>query len=524
MNDKKMQSIILGCARYLAQSGSKLSLAGGSSIKINGTTYTSRQFRKNFKELHSKMSEYVGMSDFFGVVDSLMKAQELSKDLALDIISDNLYDFILHTLKKQSKDSIAGDTSVTSKGYNYANKIPILDRKSGARVIYDNVKKCVDHGTTYDTWKEYRGFQSKDVKEIMGDAVMVADIDYDPFDSAESAIREVNGQETLSINAHVTPTWRKTEIKDPKLPKAFVKFMKFLFPDEKSLDYVYHWLNFMLTDRNHTILLLHGGRGVGKGTFALITKLLCGFENFGEMPSGFFDSRFNGELKYKRVCFFDEFAILKEHMTRWKALPEPFLAIEEKNGKPTTYRNHASFLVCNNTEEIVHLLCDERKFSVPVVPVDGKVDEYIGIEEFEEFARSIEDDVEVLANVGWWILKNGDKGNYTNRKPFVSTTFHEIVEKALTNWQRDLINFIEQKEYEEIPLDSIPEILKGTGRTKIQKFLNVHKDEENLHYAYIFQKSDGTRVIRPTEKYLPKTKTTQENEDNDSFNPEELEF
>ena len=524
MDNKKLQTVILGCARYIADSGAKLSLAGGSSIKISGTTYTSRQFRKRFDEMHMKMSEYVGMSEFFAVLNTMMDAEEISRVKALESLSDRLYEFILFTLKKQSKDNIAGDTSLTSKGYNYANKIPILDRKSGARVIYDNTNNCIDHGTTYDTWKEFRGFQAKDTKDIMGESVMVADIDYDPFDTSESSIREVNGQEVLSINAHVCPKWRKTEILDPKLPPTFVKFMEFLFPDELSLDYVYHWLNFMLTDRNHTILLLHGGRGVGKGTFALLTKLLCGFENFGEIPSGFFDSRFNGELKYKRVCFFDEFAILKEHMTRWKALPEPFLAIEEKNGKPTTYRNHSSFLVCNNTEEIVHLLCDERKFSVPVVPVEGKVDELIGIEEFEEFARSIEDDVEVLANIGWWILKNGDRGNYTNRKPFVSKTFHEIVEKALTNWQRDLINFIEQRQYDEIPLDSITDILKGTGRTKVQKFLHVHKDEENLQYGYILQKSDGSRSIKPTEKYLPDSIDKQENGNEDSFNPEELEF
>ena len=259
----------------------------------------------------------------------------------------------------------AGSVEVQGANYSYANKIPILDRKSGERLLFDTANQCIDHGTDYDTWKEYRSYQDKDTKEIMGSVVRVAEIDYNPFDTQEIATKEINGQEgVLCINAHRTPKWRTEELEDPKLPEAFVKFMNHLFSDQDSIDYVYNWLRNMILDRNHTMLLLHGGRGIGKNTFSTICRSLMGDENFGIVASNFFNVNFNGVLKHKRCVLFDEFDVRKENMPVWKTLPERYIAIEDKNIKVATYENFSSFLICNNTEHIVDLLCDERKFSL----------------------------------------------------------------------------------------------------------------------------------------------------------------
>tara|TARA_R110000744_G_scaffold94093_2_gene181640 strand:- start:759 stop:2327 length:1569 start_codon:yes stop_codon:yes gene_type:complete len=521
----KQNQFLAGVIEAIA-STNKLSSSSGNSIKIGSTSYTSRQFTKYFIENIDIIAKSYGRAEFYAKVEETMKSNSCKEEAVIDRMGDAVYSTILSGLRKQSKDKTAGDISLASKGYSYTNKIPVLDRKSESTLLFDSVNNCIDYQSSYDTWVKFRSHQSKDIKEIMSMAVTVAEIEYDPYDPMKVALREVNGQdEVLTINAHVIPKWRETEIENPVLPPMFEKFLAHLFCQNKdSIEYSLNWLHYMLVDRNHTMMLLHGGRGVGKGTFHAIVRRLVGSENFVLMPSGFFDSRFNEELRFKRVVCFDDFSIKREYMSEWKQLPEPYMSIEGKGTKVTTYPNHASFLITNNIEDEVALLGDERKFSVPKVEETVKVDDALGREEFDNFIRDVKDDDSVIGNIGWWLIKNGASDRFDNVHPFLSDTFYEIVEKALTNWQRGIINEIERCESDAINLAHIEDITKGTGRTKIEKFLAVHKDRDGDLFGILKQIKGGDRVIVPTDKYMPKDLVIVESSSNTDINLAEMEF
>ena len=491
-----------------------VALAGTGTLKLNSTTYSSRQFVKKFESLEKSLANHIGKREFYGAIEDASKKRSITEAEATVVLAELAFQKLTGDIKKAQTEKTKGSTDITKYGYNYANKVPVIDRRTKARMLYDDKRKCIDYGSDYESWKEYKNIQPKEIKELMNMAVMVADIYYDPFEIAEASLREVNGQkELLTINAHVMPKWRLAEVETPELPKVFDDFMAHLFPDEVSREYVYHWLYFALTSRNYTYLLLHGDRGVGKNTFAIVCRLLLGLENFSFISSGFFDSRFNGELKNIRMGFFDEHDILSEHMSVWKQLPETYLTIEEKGMKPEQYRNHASFIVANNFEAKIDLLGDERKFSVPILG-SLKVDEVLGQDVLEGFLRDLADDGSVIANIGWYILKKyKDSNRFNPNKPLITDLFHDIVEKALTNWQRGLIETIETREEDDYELDDLENILKGTGRTKIEKFLATYRDREGSSYGYVKQKQGGIRTIIPSDKYAP---------DKSNFNDEEF--
>lgn len=516
------------CALFFTKTFS-CGVTGSSTLKLDGTNYSSLQFKKKFVDLKDKLSSHVGMAEFYTKLESFSKIKtDNDSKKAVEELALGVYGFMVSGLRAQLQEKIQGDTSITKYSYNFANKIPIIDRGTNQRLMYDQVNKCIDVGTHYDSWLEYRSHQPKDIKEAMSMAVMVADIVFNPFEAMESTVSEANGQEILTINAHRMPQWRKNEIKNPKLPKEFVEFMRILFMDEDSIRYVMNWFYNMLMGRNGTILLLHGGRGVGKSTLAIIASKLVGELNMVKLPDGFFTSRFNGELKHKRLCYADELPIEREYIASWKSMPERTVTIEEKNGKPFMTENFTSFIVSNNEDMEVYMLQDERKFSIPYTRQstdDGgkRIEQIYGEDRFSEFYSKIDGDPDFIANIGWWVINNGRWDTYGEMKPYKSEIFYQIVEKALTNWQRDLVGLIESREYHEIPFDSIRDTLKGTGRTKVEKFLNTYYDREGVQYAYITKEFGNDRLIVPNEKYRPiDIEDTNINEEETDF--DKLEF
>ena len=516
---KKTSNFITGVIEAIT-SQKKLTSSGSNTFKLGATTFTSRQFIRHYLETEDATAKFLGRTNYYPKIAEVAENKGISEADASKLLAEDVYEAILNKVKHEARKKTTGNTAETaSKGYKYENKLPILDRKSSATLLFDAERKCIDYQTSYDTWMKYRLHQPKEVKDMMSMAVTVADIAYDPYESMEYDLRHVNGQDdVLTINAHVMPAWRKKEIENPKLPKMFKDVLNHLFSGDKdSIEYVLSWLYFAIVERNHCILLLHGGRGVGKGTFQSIACQLVGPANFGLMPSGFFESRFNEPLRFKRVVCFDDFSIKREFMSEWKQLPESYVSIEAKGQDAVTYKNHASFIVSNNSEDEVALLGDERKFSVPLCEPTVKIEDALGKDEMHQFVRDIADNEEMIANIGWWILKNANTGKYTNVHPFLSEVFYEIADKALTNWQRGIIEEIERCEWKEINLQDIQDITKGTGRTKIEKFLASHKDREGDIYGTIRQIKGGERVIIPSDKYLPPDEPTAEKEEDDIY-------
>ena len=83
----------------------------------------------------------------------------------------------------------------------------------------------------------------------------------------------------------------------------------------------------------------------------MICSSLVGPSNYSLIGPEFWQSRFNNELKYKRLCFFDETQITPENVTSIRALTNKYVRIEEKNVNAMDLENFASHIIANNTDK-----------------------------------------------------------------------------------------------------------------------------------------------------------------------------
>lgn len=301
----------------------------------------------------------------------------------------------------------------------------------------------------------------------------------------------------------------------------FVELMEHVFADQESIEYVYSWIYFALTDRNHCYLLMHADQGIGKGTLCSVLSKLVGDSNFATSDKDAFESRFNGELMYKRMVFFDELFVTAERMSKIRALTNKYVRYEAKGQQAADLENFASFIISNNTDsksgEKNLLTYEDRRFSVPNM---GKGNLLLtkGQEWIDKIYHKIEEDPEFIANIGWWIMDHGDQGKYTPTQPLKTDTFYALVENALSNWQRNIIEKIESRKNYRYNIAKLKEELRGTGRIKLSNFLDNHKDRDGDNYGYVGQDSDGTRYIYVHEKYKP-VESNKDNkvENGDSF-------
>src|SRR5690606_24485210 len=136
---------------------------------------------------------------------------------------------------------------------------PVLDIRSTLALMYNTRTKKVNRMVTYDSWKSWAMTRESKTKALLLEQVLAASISYDPFNAVDVYFKDIEDQkDVLHLNAHNFPKWRTEKLEDPKLPKLFLELMEHLFPEEECRKYVYHWLNFSMTSRNHCYLFLHG--------------------------------------------------------------------------------------------------------------------------------------------------------------------------------------------------------------------------------------------------------------------------
>ena len=395
------------------------------------------------------------------------------------------------------------DTSVDAS-YNFAGHRLVVDVRTNEEILFDSTQRaCPD--ANVETWTNWLNRIDKKVKaEIMG-MTTIGLIEYDPYNINLKEEAVFNGQQVVRYNAHRTPDWRETEIIDPVLPPLFKEFMTFFLPDLASKQYVLNWLHFMLVDRNECHLLLHGRKGVGKNTLTSICEKLVGVENFKVIDPKFWDSRFNGELKYKRLCFFDEHDITTENINQFKAYANPSISIEEKGVKvERDYKNFASFIIANNNPNGNFLETDDRRFSVPVISTE-RLDRAWERDKIIKLYDSIENDDSFIANIGWWLIKEGGKFGYDALTPLKTNLFYELVENSMPQWQVKLITALRSGEYVDgIEMDDLSIILdmaNPPGHVKVTRFLDNTTDKEGDYYGRISRKKGEGRKILPHAKY-----------------------
>ena len=501
-NNQKIFSSII---EYFNQNFT-IAMSGVNNLKLDGKTHTPQQFHVRFnKDIHT-IGEFIGKSEFYRLVEDFQRTKNWKEDRTIEHMASKVFAYFKTTLSKEAREKVVkSDTSeLLNHLFDYSSMIPILDTRSNQRMLYDARTNHVAHELSYESWKEWVATRPSEDKKIILQTVSPALISYDPYKRDEYTFEEISGQkEVVSLNAHLCPDWRKEELDpDATLPKMFDEFMKYLFPDKESLDYVYHWMNFMLTGRNHCYLILHGQQGIGKNTLASICSKLVGFSNYGQVGVEFFDARFNGEMKYKRLMYFDDVVITRENVLSLRSMTNTYIAIEQKGLQRMTMRNHCSYIISNNLESKNYISYEDRRYSIPVM-AEKKIISVFGHEWLDKFNIMIEEDENFIKQIGSWVINHGDRGNYNSEHRLDNNRFFEVVEKGLALWQLNVIQMIESRANEEYDLMDMKDILGKTGRTTLANFLSNHMDREGDEYGYLLQKKGGARYLRVHEKYRP---------------------
>lgn len=485
-----------------------LGLSGSNNIKLNSRTLNPKQFVDKFNKEKMHILDFAG-SDYFDTLSALEKKKKMTREEATEYMADKVFSAIRFRLLKERKEKHVKnlDPEISKHTFNWANHIPIIDITTKQPVMYDTNLKCVDHRTSYAAWKEHVNTLPTEAKRACLDTTVWGVVNYDPYKTEEIQYKNISGQEEIvHINAHRTPDWRKKEIGSgtKELPEMFEALMNHLFPQEDCRDYVYHWLNFMMTSRNHCFLLLHGEQGIGKNTLASVAEKLVGFENYSYVnPSFWDDDKFNSELKYKRCVFFDETVVTPQNLASIRSITNKYIAITEKGIDTINYENFCSFIIANNLDKVNHITYDDRRYSVPVM-TRTPIKNVLGVDWLDEFYEIIEND-EFIGQIGHWILNYGDKGNYNEKQPYLSDYFYDIVDKGLHAWQVAIINMIESYQYSEIDIsdkDYKEQVNSNVGRVKVEGFLETHKDRDGENYGRLVQRGKQ-RVIEVNKKYWP---------------------
>ena len=436
MTDKSQ--VVFSSIIHYFKDAYELKTSGKENIKLNARTFNPNQFHKKFSAEKDAIASFVGISEFYGIVEEIVKKRSITQEQAFEYMSDKIFGALHKQLnaKKVNNITTAINSNIKDNEFDYSKYAPILDVTSNKKVLYNTSTGKIYRDGVYATWKEWVNSRPTEDKKAFNLTITPALIKYDPYNVEEISYSSVMDQsKVVTFNAHITPNWRKRPIKDPKLPEIFVEFMEHLFPHEESRDYVYHWMNFMLTDRNHCILFLYGAQGTGKGTFNYILQKLVGDPNFIKLGEDFWQSRFNGEMKYRRCIFFDDCEITKENVTRIRGMTNRTIAIEEKGITTEDYTNHASYVWALNPDKRAVVTYDDRRYSVPVLG-DEDIQATKGADWMDTMTKLINESEDFISQIGHWILAYGDQGRFNNTKSYITENFYTLVDKALTLWQK----------------------------------------------------------------------------------------
>jgi len=483
--------------------------SSSTTLRFDSTSVSQKTFTKYLTRDQDVLRAHCGKKEYSNLVDTIEEAYKLEKTSdAVEQMSSLLFEKLGEICHKEEIDKHTGGKSKGDvKFFDYTGIIPIIDIKTSQTVMFNMDSGNVAFEAGYDTYQKWLKVQPSKVKEAHNLLFTPARIEFNPR-VAGGYTTEVttDGQEIIAVNSHSMPPWRTEEKKSPVLPKEFVELMEHLFPEEECREYLYNWMFHMLDSRSPIHLLLHSVRGIGKNTLVYILENLVGSSNYYTVPKNFFDNNFDSELRHKRLLYFDEHKIdSRLNEAEFKQYTDPRKAYHGKGLAISGLEiNHASHIIANNQEVVNHIVSSSRRFSVPVVThlplVDVKGEEWIS--EIYRLAR----DKEFLANIGWWLLKNGQSSKWPKDSPYKSSLFHELVYKALYPWQKWIIDTIESGVTDQIDIADFQQselMYKGTaiGRTKIEDFLRQHKDIDGDIFGYVKQ-MDKKRWIIPSDKYM----------------------
>lgn len=175
-----------------------------------------------------------------------------------------------------------------------------------------------------------------------------------------------------AINLH-TPTHVKSRKGDPG---PFIKFMKYLFPQEEEMEQVLRWCATLIarpgTRMEYGLLCVSESQGVGKTTLgSYILAPLVGHHNTSyPSETGIVQSEFNEWMANKRLVVVNE--IYSGHS--WKAyqklksvITDRQVEVNQKYQRTYTIDNWCHIFACSNSLRALRMEEDDRRWYYPEV-------------------------------------------------------------------------------------------------------------------------------------------------------------
>ena len=276
-------------------------------------------------------------------------------------------------------------------------------------------------------------------------------VEYDPYSDWKERVRQVNEGEVefTHLNLYRSPSWSHVPIKKrPQYPPLIKEFLEFLFPNEDDRHFVLGWLYNAMVLRSKTYLLLVGGEGAGKTTFARLAERLLGEHNTVKAKEDFLRNNFNDIMDNKRLVYLDEFhATTTKETDVLKSRIEDTITLEGKHKDQKVAKNYASFILLNNYFTSVRVdPSTGRKFSVPDITdqslFSGKGQAFI-----DRLIRSIGSDNHIAHFAGY--IKENYKDYMAPHECLHTHRYEKVTCESASEGMRTLINLIMIEGYDE---------------------------------------------------------------------------
>jgi len=396
----------------------------------DGTKYG----RKQFLDENTRVAD-MDKANCLAIADWKRSEQDLFFKKTLDNIAQHL--------RYKAFDKFS-DSDIPEVTINRMDLVPVLNLKDDTVVMFNKKTKAVSE-VCFKAWERKL---SKDERGVVGQTMRDALLVYDPYDLTTFTPMEWESMQVLKVNTYDAPPWRKLPPRNvEEMPPLIEKFLVHLFPDEKSLDYVLHWMYTAMVKRNETYLVLNGKKGAGKGIFVALLAAIVGRNHYTEAPHSLLNSQFNAALDQKRLLVFDEFKVGKPEHSRLKRYINKIQSIEKKGidaDKPSeTYNN---YVISNNDLSDMYLEWDDRRFSVPDLAED-QLNKSLASKDIEILARQLEDDTsEMVIEFGNWLYRYGPHPEMDEFTVLKSERYWKLVYASLSEWQKFTVDTILGKE------------------------------------------------------------------------------
>lgn len=231
--------------------------------------------------------------------------------------------------------------------------------------------------------------------------------------------------------------------------------------EEKIVDYVIHWIAYMIQypELKSTMLVFVSKQGAGKNLFlSFIQKMIGNKKLFPTTtPSRDVWGNFNGQMVDAFLVNLNEISAteLKNASGQIKALiTDPILTINEKGVKPFKIHSYHHFIAFTNENEAVKPTKDDRRTclirsSDKLIKTDKTPDE---IEEIDNYiAKTVEvlNDTDGIKTIYEWLKNIPDLSQFFN-ETIPLTDFHktqsDLTITPIEAWLKDFIGFHSDKQ------------------------------------------------------------------------------